>query len=168
MSEYSIGFSEKLTKAAQIVTDDGLDSVDAQRAVLYLSLLSCEITLKALLEGAGMSVAEIAKSSHDFRKLLALFGRCEVEVDIANGNLRWVPAVRIRAVTVDPTYGNATVGSLLEAENCGASQYPNQIRYGDSLKHYPPGVMLATAGSLLAWAKQHGRLIRLAQAAPGA
>ena len=53
MSEYNIGFSEKLLDAAQSVTKDGLDSVDAIRTVLYLSSLASEIVLKALLEKAG-------------------------------------------------------------------------------------------------------------------
>lgn len=162
MTEYSIGFSEKLVSAAQIVMDDSTqDSIDAQRTVLYISLLSCEIALKALLERAGKPVAEVKKCSHDFRKLLALFGECEVEEDIGNGFLKWVPAVRIRSITVDPTYGNATVGNLLEAENSGASTYPNEIRYGNSLKHYPPDLIVATACELVEWAKQHEGHIRL-------
>ena len=42
MQEYNIGFSEKLIEAAQVIVKDGLQSVDAKRTVLYLSLLSCE------------------------------------------------------------------------------------------------------------------------------
>jgi hypothetical protein len=34
---------------------------EAGRAVLYLSLLSCEISLKAILEEAGYSIRELKK-----------------------------------------------------------------------------------------------------------
>lgn len=163
MSEYNTGFSEKLIDAAQVIMGIGLDLVDAKRTVLYLSLLSCEIALKALLERAGKSVAEITRCSHDFKKLLDLFNTCQVEVDIANGHLKWVSAVRIRTVMVDPSYGNALLGNLLEAKDLGASQYPNQIRYGDSLKHYPPEIMLTAAKKTLAEVNEHWNRIRIAQ-----
>jgi hypothetical protein len=70
VTEYSIDFSENLIKAARFVLEDGADSVDAKRTVLYLSLLSCEITMKALLERAGKPVKEIKKSWHDLNGLL--------------------------------------------------------------------------------------------------
>lgn len=162
MPEYNIGFSEKLIDAARVVVEDGLDSVDSKRTVLYLSLLSCEITLKALLERAGKPVTEIRKYSHNLSELLGHFSWCQVQVDIANGRLMWVPAARIRSLVVDPAYGNATVGTLLEAEDCGASKYPNQIRYGDSLYHYPPEMILGAATRVMAWAKEHWDRIRVA------
>ena len=162
MPEYSIGFSEKLIDAAQIIMDIGLDSVDAKRTVLYLSLLSCEIALKAILERAGKSVAEIMRCSHNFKKLLDLLRTCQVEVEISNGHLKWVPASRIRTVTVDPSYGNATLGNLLTANDLGFSQYPNQIRYGDSLRHYPPEMMLKAAKKTLEWVNDYWNRIRIA------
>ncbi len=57
-------------------------------------------------------------------------------------------------------HGNATLGNLLEAKDLGASQYPNQIRYGDSLKHYPPEIMLTAAKT---WVNEHWNRIRIAQ-----
>ena len=83
-------------------------------------------------------------------------------MDITNSHLEWVPAARIRSLTVDPAYGNATVGTLLEAEDYGASKYPNQIRYGNSLYHYPPEMILGTAIRVLAWAKEYWDRIRVA------
>lgn len=61
MAQYDLKFAERLAQvAAQLVADD-ITSVDAQRTVLYLSLLSMEISLKAMLEQAGKPVAhEIA------------------------------------------------------------------------------------------------------------
>ena len=59
MAEYDIAFGERLAETARIVAADGLEQLDAQRTVLYLSLLSVEITLKALLEHAGIPVTEI-------------------------------------------------------------------------------------------------------------
>lgn len=65
MPEYSIDFSENLIKAARFVLEYQVNSVDAKRTVLYLSLLSCEITMKALLERAGKPVKMIKKRLHN-------------------------------------------------------------------------------------------------------
>ena len=160
MSEYEIGFSEKLTDAAQFIVKDDLKSVDSIRTVLYLSLLSCEISLKALLERAGIPIKTIRARSHNLKELLNDLGKCKVQVEIGN-KCRWVSASRLRAVTIDKRYANSTVGALLEAECHGASNYPNQIRYGDSLKHYPPEMILKTAKAIILWARKHWDTIRI-------
>ena len=53
MPEYNLEFSKNLIEAAGFVLQKGEVSVDAKRTILYLSLLSCEITMKALLEKAS-------------------------------------------------------------------------------------------------------------------
>src|SRR5262245_15018644 len=98
MPEYSLEFSESLIKAAEGLAAGGMDSVGDKRAVLYLSLVSCEITLKALLERAGWAIYDLIKCSHDLSKLLALFSKTEVEEEICPGRLMWVPAARIRSI----------------------------------------------------------------------
>ena len=160
MSEYDIGFSDKLTEAAQFTVKDDLESIDAIRTVLYLSLLSCEISLKALLEKAGMPINTIRARSHNLKKLLSDLDKCKVQVEIGN-KYRWVPASRLRSITINERYVKSTVGTLLEAECHGASNYPNQIRYGDSLKHYPPGMILKTAKAIIVWAREHWDTIRV-------
>jgi HEPN domain-containing protein len=159
MSEYEIGFSEKLTDAAQFIVKDDPKSVDAIRTVLYLSLLSCEISLKALLEKAGMPIKTIRARSHNLKELLNDLGKCKVQVEIGN-RYRWVSASRLRSVMINKRYVNSTIGTLVEAECRGASNYPNEIRYGDSLKHYPPEMMLKTAKAIIAWAREHWNTIR--------
>lgn len=161
MREYSIHFSEKLIEAARVVLEDGVDSVGARRTVLYLSLLSCEITLKALLERAGKPVKEIKGRSHNLEGLLDELGPCEVEEDIVNGVLKWVPASRLRAKVVTTNTGESTVGRLLAGESQGASAYPNQIRYGDRLYHFPPEAVFNTATAILCWAQDYWNRIRL-------
>ena len=52
--EYNIEFSGKLIEAAKVLQDSDSSNKESNRATLYLSLLSCEISLKALLEKAGM------------------------------------------------------------------------------------------------------------------
>jgi len=161
MPEYNIDFSEQLTDAARLVVNNGLESVEAKQAVLYLSLLSSEITLKALLEKAGKPVKEIRAHSHDLKTLLRDLGDCEVQAEIAPGVLKWVSAVQLRAVTIDEGYANATVGMLLDAEDHKISKYPNQIRYGNSLRHYPPELVLKMASAILNWARQHWDTVRV-------
>lgn len=160
MSEYNLGFSEKLTDAAQVIVENGLETIDAKRTVLYLSLLASEITLKALLEKAGVPLVKIKARWHNLSALLGDVASCKVEEYIGS-QIRWVPAARLRAETVDPKYADATVGKLLEAEAGGASVYPNQIRYGDSLNHYPPETILKMATVINAWATKYWEHIRV-------
>lgn len=166
MSEYNLDFSKKLIDAARVVLNDGIDSFDAQRTVLYLSLLSSEITLKALLEKAGMSIKEIKEHSHNIDSLMVSLGDCEVEEDIGTNVLKWVPASRLRSEVVSTDTGTTTVGKFLSAESCGASKYPNQIRYGNHLVHYPPETALEASAVILSYVRNHWDRVRLSSKTP--
>jgi hypothetical protein len=69
MPEYSLGFSQKLIDAAEMLKANGLSDVEAQRTVLYLSLLSIEISLKAIMEEAGVTTGRLRSLSHNHMKL---------------------------------------------------------------------------------------------------
>ena len=168
MAVYNRNFSEKLIVAANAVVDDGLEALDAKRAVLYLSLLACEITLKALLEKAGVPVKKIKNRAHKLSELLRDLGECEIEKEIrinigsrVYNVKKWVPGSYIRSLTIDNRYANATVGTILEAENEGASNYPNQIRYGEKYAHYPSELVLKAAEMIVSWANKYWDSIRV-------
>ncbi|MCU7829421.1 MAG: hypothetical protein KZQ85_10180 [Candidatus Thiodiazotropha sp. (ex Myrtea sp. 'scaly one' KF741663)] len=163
MAEYSLVFSENLISAASILSDTGMNEVDEKRTVLYLSLLSSEISIKALLEQAGIPVQNIVNRRHKLVKLLGDLSKCEYKTEIANGVEGWACASAVRAITVDEHYGNATIGTLLSAEEKGAAQYPNEIRYGEQLYHYPAELVLKAASLLNTWAKEHFQSIRLSE-----
>jgi hypothetical protein len=95
-----------------MVAAEGLAPIDAQRTVLYLSLLSVEITLKAMLEQAGIPVSQIRAHSHHLAGLLSDLGRCEVEVEVAPGARRYVPASRLRACTLSDGAAQCTVDDV--------------------------------------------------------
>jgi hypothetical protein len=97
VSEYRIEFGRKLAEVAKFVAADGLEDLDAKRTVLYLSLLSTEISLKAMLEKAGKPVKEIKRARHDLGQLLSDLDHCEIEIGTAPGATRFVPASRLRA-----------------------------------------------------------------------
>jgi len=65
----------------------------------------------------------------------------------------------------DRGYANATVGNLIEAEE--ASVYPNQIRYGDILRHYPPAVIANLAHVVNAWVFRNWESIRMGAGTSG-
>lgn len=162
MAEYDIAFGERLAKTARMVAGEGLVELDAQRTVLYLSLLSTEITLKAILERAGKSVSEIRAHSHRLASLLAdLSGQCEVEVEVASGTKRHVPASRIRAIQLSHGDAHTTVGAVIDAESQGGSLYPNKVRYGDVLRHFPAEVVAQMAEQVSAFAHEHWDSIRI-------
>lgn len=163
MSEYNIGFSEKLIDAARIVAASSTDRVDEQRTILYLSLLSAEIALKAFLEQAGVSIKEIRNCSHNHEELLAKLDHCEIQVEVTPNQLKWVSASRVRAISVYAEYSESTIGALFSLKNEGASQYPNQIRYGNTVSHAPAGVMLQASERLLKWVNSNLNSVRRKQ-----
>ena len=160
MAEYDPGFAAKLAAVADQVDEADPWAVDARRVTLYLSRLSIEITLKSLLERAGMPLSRIRARSHDLRGLLKDLGECQVEVEIAPGVKQWVAASRARAVAIDLGAVHVPIGELIDAEDQGASKYPNQIRYGDHVVDFPPGLLSAAAQRLAEWARINCETIR--------
>lgn len=161
MAEYDIAFSERLAETARMVAGEGLAPLDARRTVLYLSLLSVEIALKAILEQAGIPVSEIRARSHRLAELLSDLGRCEVEVEVTPGTKLYVPASRLRGCTLRDGAAESTVGAVIEAESQGASTYPNQVRYGDVLRHFPAEVVAQMAIEVSAFAREHWQSLRI-------
>jgi len=161
MAEYDIAFGEKLAEVASFVVADGLAELDAKRTVLYLSLLSTEISLKAMLERAGKPVAEIRAHSHRLADLLTDLGQSEVEVEATPDNRIYVPASRLCSCSLKHGDAEVTVSAVIDAESEGASTYPNQVRYGDVLRHYPPEVVAQMAAKVAAFARQHWQNIRI-------
>jgi HEPN domain-containing protein len=159
--EFSLEFAEKLAVVAGDVVADGIEAIDAQRTALYLSCLSAEIALKALLEKAGRPKALVEKRRHNLSSLLRDVCDCWITAEIAPGVLKQVPAFCLRGKTVDDGYANATIGTILDAETLNASAYPNQIRYGHELRQYPSEMWSKLAQALVAWARQHWDVITL-------
>jgi hypothetical protein len=158
MPEYSIEFGGKLAEVANLVVANGLNDAEAPRVVLYLSLLSTEISLKAMLEKAGKPVKEIARTGHDLAQLLTDLDRCKIEVETTPGVTRFVPASRLRASIIKHGECEITVGALIES-NKDASQYPNKVRYGDQLRHFPPSAVAQMALMVAAFAANHSQSI---------
>lgn len=154
MPEYSIAFAEKLIEAATVVKENGLDSLDARRTVLYLSLLSSEIALKAFLENAGLPTGSIKQHSHNLSTLLDAVCTCEVKDQTTSLDI-WLPASRVCAIEIQIEGATSTVGSLLAMEQEGASHYPNEIRYGEKIVHVPAAAALQAAEKIHNWALGH-------------
>jgi len=152
MPEYSIDFAQEMSKASNAIVANGIESTDAQRATLYIGLVACEIAIKAALECAGMPISKIKACGHNLSVLLDYLSKCTV---LDESQTR-VSAVRIRASVVDNNYIDATIGKLLDGEYIGASQFPNQIRYGDELlNHFPAHVIAKLSEKVVAWVKLH-------------
>jgi hypothetical protein len=160
MAEYDIAFGERLAETARMVATESVVELDAQRTVLYLGLLSTEITLKAMLERADRPVSDIRARSHRLAELLSDLDQCEIEVEVAPGTKRHVPASRLRAVHLSHGSAQSTVGAVVDAESQGASTYPNQVRYGEVLRHFPAGVVAQMATAVSAFAREHWHSIR--------
>ena len=162
MAIYDIEFSEKLAETAKMVAQAELDEVAAQKTVLYLSLVSIEITLKSLLEKAGVSVKNIRNRSHNLQALLDdIPSLCTTEKIIGNGQVRRYPAAGLRGQIVDGRFDNGTVGAIIDGAASTASKYPNEFRYGEQVSHYPPQLLMKTAFKVLEWTKKHWETIQV-------
>jgi len=157
--EYSLEFSQRLLDAAKSFIDKDKIDDETGRAVLYLSLLSCEISLKALLEKAGYTTKELKIRSHDFSGLIKDLCFCDLEGTSIAGSKPHTGA-ELLAQVVDPNIRNGTVGALLSCEEQGASKYPNEIRYGELVRHFPPMLMLDCASKVCEWGKDNIAIIK--------
>lgn len=153
---YSVALAENLIRAGRFALESSPEEPDAARAALYLGLLSCELVLKSLLEHAGVSLVAIRQCSHNLENLLKLFSSCTVDAEIAVSQTRRVPATRVRAVGIAGT----SIGYLLSAESRGASTYPNEVRYGEAVVHFPASVVLDVADALVIWSRGEGSTIK--------
>jgi hypothetical protein len=160
VAEYDLTFAAKLAAVADQVDEKDPWAHDARRVTLYLSRLSAELSLKALLERAGMPVARIRARYHDLRALLRDLGECEVEVENTPSERQWVSASRLRAVSIDLGFVQLPIGTIIDAEDQGASRYPNEIRYGERVVDFTPSFLSSMAILLSHWAKEHWDVIR--------
>ena len=155
MAEFSLGFADELAQMAVNKASKGLETPEARQAVVYVARVSIEIAMKALLEQAGIPKRQIMDYKHDLRRLLAELGRCTVERENASGITARVPATDIRAKKISAIVAQTTVGLVIEAEIHGASRYPAYIRYGDTVRDFPPEAVANAATALIEWAKEH-------------
>ncbi len=162
--EYSLSFSTRLLEAGTSLKGSGQILEETDRAILYTSLVSIEIALKYLLEKAGVPVKKIRAQSHNIESLLNEIDKCEILTTIGSEE-KYVSASRIRSREVNPAFGGATIGNLLQGEAKGASKYPNEVRYGPIPRHYPSELMLECAEKVINWAENEGQTIRIAKKA---
>lgn len=162
MAEYDLEFASKLAAVANEVDENDPFVYGARRTTLYLSRLSIEIALKALLEIAGVPLGNILTRSHDLVTLLEDLSKCEVEVEISPGVKRWCSASCVRAAPIDMEFFEIPIGKVIDAEKEGASKYPNKIRYGETVVDFHPHLVAQAALVLSKWTREHRRCIRVA------
>ncbi len=152
--EYSFEFAARMIDSAECLFNTHADKEVAGRAILYLSCLSCEISMKALLEQTGYTTKELRHFSHKLHDLLGEISSCGHRESEHR-------ASSIRSKVVIENTANGTVGTLLASQVGNASTYPNEIRYGEVVTHFPPEAMLNCAKVVLHWCLENeGSLIR--------
>ena len=162
MPVYNLGFSEKLIEAAEFVFNDEGDEFDKLQTVLYLCYLSCEITLKVILERAGIPLRDIISCSHDFEKMFnPFFSKVEIYEEVGNNVFRWVKAGGIGCEQTKEGLYEPVVRTMLTDKRI--SQYPSNLRYaGEHISAYPPQELIKAARILINDAHKYWDNIRLA------
>ena len=142
--------------------DDDGDEFDKLQTILYLSYLSCEITLKAILERAGKPVRDIIACSHNFDKIFQpFFSEVEIYKEVENNVYRWVKAGGIGCEQTTKGLYEPVVRTMLTDKRI--SQYPSNLRYaGDHISAYPPQELIKASRILLEDARKYWDNIRLA------
>lgn len=155
MPEYDLQLAEELAIVAGSIPQTDLAPVAHDRMRLYLALLSIELSLKAMLERAGLPVQRIRNRSHRIRDLMSDIDSCTIEVTPVAGVVYRTAASRLRSVEISTTIERGTVGQLIEGLGENVSNYPNQIRYGSHLRHYDASLVADAARQIIAFAKVH-------------
>ncbi len=160
MAEYDLGFAAKLAETADLLDERQPHNNDARRVMVYLSRLSMEISLKALLEQAGKPVQQIRSRSHELNDLLADLDECEVASSSNDASMIWTSANVVREQKIDLGMVKIPIGELVVATHPDLSKYPNQIRYGATVVDFHPVFLIASAKVLVSWAHNHWKTIR--------
>jgi len=150
------GFSARLIESAERLLPECYKKPDAGRAVLHDGYLSCELSLKTLLQNVGFSPDELKKCSHNFTDLLILVGACDMPT--SGGKTR--KATLIRSVCAVPGVYNSTVGNLLDSLPY-ADEYPSGIRYAQKFDNYDPKTMVGCARAVLDWCRKNFNNLQL-------
>lgn len=152
MPKYDINFAKNLAEVSIALVDQGLDTPDARRSVIYLSRLSMELSLKSLLEFAGKPIHEIKSRGHNLQALLADVESYEFETESPNGQRR--SGAEIRSLNIQYNVHQINMGTIIEAEKHGASKFPNEIRYGDNVQDVAPEILAPASLMLASWANR--------------
>lgn len=161
MPTFSIEFANHLSTVAKRCTLSDAGISESNRTVLYISLLSVEVALKAFLEKSGLPIKSIKDCSHDLGKLLRLIDKIEVDISISSSVEIFASGKRLRSVTVNSNISNGTVGALIDQLSDAASVYPGEIRYGEDISHFPPELVSDLAASVIAWVEQYAKAARI-------
>lgn len=160
MAEYDIKLAMEFAHMASDKVAKGLGDPPSHRAVAYVSRVSMELALKSFIESAGVPVSRIRSHSHRLKDLLAEIDQCEIEFEISPGKKHWCSGSRLRSIVV-PFHGyGVTAGAVLEAEDHGASTYPQELRYGSPPKDFPAEVLASAAGAIADWVCKHAGTVR--------
>lgn len=160
MAEYDLQLAEELAIVANSVAQTELSPTAHDRMRLYLAMLSIELSLKAMLERAGVPIARIRARSHRIADLLTDVDQCTIEVTPVAGAVFRTTASRLRSIEISTPSERGTVGQLIEGLNGDVSIYPNQIRYGSYLRHHDASIVTDAARKIIAFARIHWLSIR--------
>lgn len=152
MPAYSFQLARSFADIALCKVVSGQSTVEDHQAIAYISRVSIELSLKALLEKAGVQPNTVRRLSHDLPGLLKELGKCKVNVPNFPTQ---VSAVRIRAEPIQWNGREVTIGNVIDAQLTGASTFPGQYRYGPPPTDYPAESLVRAAIALCEWPQKH-------------
>jgi hypothetical protein len=155
MPEYDIDFAAALAASARTIIKQDGSTLQANRIGTYLSLLSIEISLKSFLERGGYAISKIRSHQHDLKSLLKEVGNLKIPCEVLPHTITLKSAAKLRAIEIEYEGATSTIGEIIDCENPKPSSYPNELRYGEKLVHFPIEALIKVAEKIVRFVKEN-------------
>jgi hypothetical protein len=155
MPEYDNDFAAALAASARTIIKQDGSSIHANRIGIYLSLLSIEISLKSFLERGGYAISKIRSHQHDLKSLLKEVGKLRIAHEVLPHTTALKSAAKLRAIEIEYEGAMSTVGKIIDFENPKPSSYPNELRYGGKLIHFPTEALIKVAEEIARFVREN-------------
>ena len=145
---YSVEVARAYLEGARNIVNGGRSLKGADLKVIHDNCHNAiEHALKYLLQSAGFSERELRQCGHDLHKLSELLAS-ECEEDFLIGGQSFPrPPTSFRGIVLENKNDGSriTFGNFLEQLRDKVSRYPSEVRYGDSITTFPPGIWVQAA-----------------------
>ena len=158
---FSIEVARAHLEPARCIVNGSSSLIGAYLKVIHDTCRNAiEHALKELLRSAGFSKRNLRKCGHALDELTRLLHKFEEDVLVGNKIYSRQPISRGILLENKNETSRITFGNFLEQLRDKVSRYPSDVRYGDSITTFPPGIWVQAAEKVIEWVEKHKGTIR--------